>query len=204
MTNTDCRDHDFRLETERLVLRPWREDDTDALAAMNADPQVMRHFPGCLTPEQSRALFDRLCDKIATEGISFMPVEEKASGAFIGFVGLNRPAFPEPVFFEPCVEIGWRLVPSAWGKGYASEAAREWLRFGFETLRLNEIVAFTAAENERSQTVMRRLGMQPAGRFDHPGVPPARPDLFEHVLYSLARTDWCTVQNTRQSDRGAM
>ena len=184
-----CAD-DFRHETERLALRAWSETDLADLVALNSDPRVMEHFPATLSPDESRILLGRLRHRIAEDGFSFMPVEERESGRFVGFVGLNRPLFPAPVRFEPCVEIGWRLMPWAWGRGYASEAARQWFRFGFETLGLDEIVAFTAVANVRSQAVMRRLGMRADGGFDHPAVPDTCPDLRPHVLYRLSREEF--------------
>ncbi|MEA3178556.1 MAG: hypothetical protein QOI59_2079 [Gammaproteobacteria bacterium] len=109
--------------------------------------------------------------------------------AFIGFVGLWVPSFTS--HFTPCVEIGWRLAKEHWGNGYATEAAVACLRFGFENLTLQQIVAFTAPLNKRSTAVMERIGMSrnPADDFDHPNVPPGDP-LRRHVLYRMNRSDW--------------
>lgn len=179
------------IETERLVLRPWRDEDLEPFAALCGDPQVMRYFLKPLTLEETAALIARAREKEAADGFCFRPVECKADGALIGMIGLSRPVFPEPVPFTPCVEIGWRLARHAWGQGYASEAAGGWLRFGFETLQLNEIVAFTTVTNTPSRKVMQRLGMShdPADDFDHPSVPADHP-LLPHVLYRLSRERW--------------
>ncbi len=190
MTTTDCRDPGFRMETERLILRRWREADLEPFAALNADPEVMTYLLKKLTIEESADLIDRMMERTTVNGFSFMPVEEKASGRFIGFVGLNRPVFATPQEFEPCIEIGWRLARWAWGKGYASEAARAWLGFGFETIGLDEIVAFTVLENARSFAVMQRLGMREERLFDHPAVPESMPHLRTHRLCSLSRDTW--------------
>ncbi|SUB03107.1 Uncharacterised protein [Pannonibacter phragmitetus] len=179
------------IETERLVLRPWRDEDLEPFAALCGDPQVMRYFLKPLTLEETAALIGRAREKEAEDGFCFRPVERKEDGAFLGMVGLSRPQFPALVPFMPCVEIGWRLARYAWGEGYASEAAGGWLRFGFETLQLNEIVAFTTVTNTPSRKVMERLGMShdPADDFDHPSVPEDHP-LLRHVLYRLSRENW--------------
>ncbi|WP_430513932.1 GNAT family N-acetyltransferase [Pannonibacter phragmitetus] len=179
------------IETERLVLRPWKDEDLEPFAALCGDPEVMRYFVKPLSIGETQALIARIREKEEADGFCFRPVMCKADGAFIGMVGLARPQFPAPVPFAPCVEIGWRFARSAWGQGYASEAARAWLRFGFETLELDEIVAFTTVKNAPSRKVMERLGMtyDPADDFDHPAVPSGHP-LLRHVLYRLSREKW--------------
>lgn len=173
------------LETARLRLRPWSDADRDPFAVLAADPEVMRYFPAPLSRRESDALIERALEKEKADGICFQPVEEKASGRFLGFVGLNRAPGDVPV--PDTLEIGWRLARHAWGQGFATEAALAWLRFGFETLRLPEIIAFTTVGNTPSRRVMTRIGMQedPAGAFDHPALPEAHP-LRPHVLYRLS------------------
>ncbi len=178
-----------RLETERLVLREWRDGDRAPFAALNADARVMEHFRGTLDRAASDGLIERIVDHWATDGHGLWAVERKADGRFIGFVGLTPPNFDAA--FTPCVEIGWRLAPDAWGQGFATEAARAALRFGFERLGLDEIVSFTVPANVRSRAVMERIGMtrDPADDFDHPGFPDGH-RLRRHVLYRLRRSDW--------------
>ncbi|NVK33573.1 MAG: GNAT family N-acetyltransferase [Rhodobacteraceae bacterium] len=179
---------DIYLETDRLILRPWRDEDLAPFAEMNADPMVMEYFPSTLTRTQSDDLVSRAQTKFLNDGFCFQPAEEKDTGSFIGFVGLSVPSFPSPVPFQPCVEIGWRLDKKFWGRGYASEAALCWLGFGFETLGLSEIVSFTAEQNRRSQRVMERIGMRRTvdDDFLHPALPDQHP-LQRHVLYRLSR-----------------
>lgn len=181
----------MELMTARLRLRPWRQSDHEPFARLNGDAEVMRYFPAVLTRAESDAMIARAQQRTEEAGFCFQPIEEKVSGRFLGFVGLNRPAYPVPLPFDPCVEIGWRLSRGAWGKGYASEAARAWLRFGFETLGLEEIVSFTFAGNDRSRKVMERLGMtrDPADDFLHPMLAADHP-LASHVLYRLSRAAW--------------
>ncbi|WP_223879709.1 GNAT family N-acetyltransferase [Dechloromonas sp. CZR5] len=177
----------IQLETSRLRLRPWRDEDLAPFAALNADAQVMAHFPATLDRAESDVLAARCQSLIEAQGWGFWATEIKASGDFIGFVGLHRPIAELP--FSPCVEIGWRLARPFWGQGYASEAARAALSFAFNDLALAEVVAFTSLENRRSQAVMERLGMRRAENFEHPAQPPGHP-LREHCLYRLAVSAW--------------
>ncbi|GAA2871062.1 GNAT family N-acetyltransferase [Nonomuraea rubra] len=174
------------METERLIMRRWREEDRAPFAAMNADPEVMEHFPARLTRVESDELIDRIEEQFDRLGYSLWALEVRESGEFIGFTGLALQTFEAP--FLPAVEIGWRLARPAWGHGYAIEAARRAARYAFEEAGLDGLISMTAERNLRSQAVMRRLGMtrDPAEDFDHPRVPKASP-LRRHVLYRLTR-----------------
>jgi RimJ/RimL family protein N-acetyltransferase len=177
------------LRAARLILRPWRDDDLDAWAAMNADPRVMEHFPKLLDRAESDAMATRVRESHAQRGFGLWAVEVPGVTEFAGFVGLSVPRFE--AHFTPCVEIGWRLGHAHWGKGYATEAARATLAEGFERLGLDEIVAMTAVGNQRSRHVMEKLGMTRSADddFDHPMVPAGHP-VCAHVLYRLARAQW--------------
>lgn len=185
------------IVTDRLRLRAWRHGDREAFAAMGADPRVMEFFPATLTREESDALVDRIEEGFGERGFGMWAVEVAGGPEFIGFVGLNVPAFE--AHFTPCVEIGWRLAAEQWGQGYATEAARAALDFGFEQLGLAEIVSFTVPANLRSRAVMERLGMTRRAEedFDHPVLPPGHA-LRKHVLYRLQRPGG-TVAATRGS-----
>jgi RimJ/RimL family protein N-acetyltransferase len=174
-----------RLSTPRLKLRRWREDDREPFAVINADPAVMEHFPDRLTRRQSDDLIETIEAGFESHGYGLWTLELRATGELIGFTGLAQPAFD--AHFTPAVEIGWRLRRSAWGKGYATEAARAALAFGFEVAGLVEVVSFTTVANARSRAVMERIGMahDPAGDFDHPGLPAGDPQR-RHVLYRIA------------------
>ena len=173
------------LRTERLVLRRWRPQDRAPFAAMNADPEVMEHFPASLTRAESDAMADRIEAGFADHGFGLWAIEVtepgELHGQFVGFTGLSVPRFQ--AHFTPAVEIGWRLARPAWGRGYASEAARRALAAGFDEHHLPEVVSFTSVTNLRSQAVMRRIGMthDPADDFDHPSLPPGH-RLRRHVL----------------------
>lgn len=178
----------IHLDTPRLRLLPWRPDHLAPFAELNADPEVMRHFPSTQTVEQTQASIDLWMGQFAQQGWSNWAVELKATGEFIGFIGLSVPRRVLP--FSPCVEIGWRLARRFWGQGLASEGARACLRVGFEQLGLAEVVSFTALGNAPSRAVMVRIGMRDTGQdFEHPGLPEGHA-LRRHCLYRITRDEW--------------
>ncbi|MEU9889844.1 GNAT family N-acetyltransferase [Sphaerisporangium sp. NPDC051011] len=176
-------------QTGRLILRQWREEDLEPFAEMNADPEVMEHFPAPLTRAESDALAERARTRLQEHGFGLWVVEVRETGEFAGFTGLAWQRFQAP--FTPAVEVGWRLRRAAWGRGYATEAAGAALDHGFGPAGLTEVISMTAVSNLRSQAVMRRLGMtrDPAEDFEHPSVPPGHP-VRPHVLYRLGAADW--------------
>lgn len=166
-------------------MRQWQAEDFDPFASMNADPRVMEFFPSTLSRAQSDDIALRCMNLIDERGWGFWALGIPGIADFAGFVGLHIPERPLP--FSPCVEIGWRPACEYWGKGYATEAAKAALAFGFNDLCLAEIVSFTAVINRRSQEVMRRIGMTHRGEvFDHPDVY-AGSSLRPHVLYQKTR-----------------
>ena len=178
------------IRTERLLLRRWTDADRRPFAELNADPMVMRHMQGLMTREASDAFIDRIEASWRNRRWGLWAIEVADAAPFIGYVGL-WPA--DYVAGRPMVEVGWRLASQHWGHGYATEAAGEALRFGFEEIGLQEIVSFTVPQNERSWRVMERIGLMrdPSGDFDHPRVDPARyPELVRHVFYRLDRDAW--------------
>lgn len=172
------------IQTERLILRPWKEEDLLPFSKLNADPQVMEFFPKTLSLEETTSVFNIFNERFRRDGFSFMATELRSTGEFIGFVGLNKPAFEAP--FMPAVEIGWRIAASHWNKGYATEGARGALKFGFSELGLKEIVSFTAEINVRSIRIMEKINMiqDLKGTFMHPLVSEDSP-LKKHVLYRI-------------------
>ena len=171
------------LRTSRLILRTWRDDDAEPFAALNADPAVMEHFPALLSRIESDAMVERIRGHFAREGFGLWAVEVPGVAPFIGFTGLSRPAW-----WSEVVEVGWRLSRAHWGAGYATEAARAALDWGFASRPLHEIVAFVVPDNVRSQRVMDRIGMRRDldGDFDHPNIPIGH-RLRPHWLYRITR-----------------
>jgi RimJ/RimL family protein N-acetyltransferase len=171
------------LRTERLLLRPWRDDDLAAFAAMSADPAVMEFLLPLSEPGAAEAWAARVRADWRQHGFGQWVVEIPGEASLIGVVGLNRISYE--AHFTPAVEVAWRLARAHWGCGYATEAARAAVDYGFDTLGLTEIVAMTVPANRRSRRVMERLGMSraPEDDFDHPDVPEG--PLKRHVLYRL-------------------
>ena len=195
------------LTTPRLLLRPWRDDDVDAFAAMFDDPAVMEF----LTPargrmsacaETDRAAIEAIVERVRAHfdrhGFGWWAAELKETQAFIGFIGLSH--IPFEAHFTPAVEIGWRLASAYWGQGYAAEGARAALAAAFTQLSLAEIVAITVPANARSRRLMERIGMthDPADDFDHPRLAEGHP-LRRHVLYRIARAQWQQAESQHRS-----
>ncbi|MCX7122449.1 MAG: GNAT family N-acetyltransferase [Gammaproteobacteria bacterium] len=176
------------LETERLILREWKDEDIPVFVAMNQDPRVMEFFPALRTEQESRDGVEWHRRHFKEHGFCCYAVEIKETGEFIGFVGLAIP--PYETHFSPCVEIGWRLAHQFWGKGYATEAAKAVLESGFEKHGLKEIVSFTTTLNKPSMRVMEKIGLKRElnGDFDHP-ISHVR-----HVLYHLSMKDYKTLK----------
>lgn len=181
----------IRLETPRLAIRNWEDRDRDLFFRINSDDQVMRFFPFRRTRAEADIVLEGLRTGNTERGYGFAALEVKESGACIGFAGL-QPTGPIPPRPEGAAEIGWRLAPEFWGKGYVTEAGEAWLRFGFESLGLDEIVSFAVRDNQPSIAVMHRLGMrhEPENDFDHPKVPDSHPALKRHVFHTLGRDEW--------------
>jgi RimJ/RimL family protein N-acetyltransferase len=174
------------IETERLLLRHWKEEDREPFRDMNADPRVMEFMPQCLTSQESDSLFQRINEHLRKCGFGLFAAELREKGSFIGYVGLAVPTFE--AHFTPCVEIGWRFSLDHWGRGLATEGARAVAKYAFGELALEELVSFTVPANIRSRRVMEKIGMthNAADDFDHPNLPEGHP-LRRHVLYRFRR-----------------
>ncbi len=187
---------EFRLETPRLLIRQWREEDKTPLAQLNADARVMRYFESTLTREDSDAGWARMRDGIAERGYGFGAAELKETGELIGIIGLfvSRHPLPFPPEYR---EIGWRLAHAHWNQGYATEGARACVEYGFNTIDAPALYAITAIANQPSRHVMEKLGMvNDAPDFDHPAIA-ADSLVLRHCGYSLQREDW--VKGVAQS-----
>lgn len=168
------------LTTPRLRMRRWREADRDPFAALNADPEVMQHFPALLDRAASDAFVDRIEDRFASPGFGLWALERSTDQAFLGFAGLHP--MPDGTPGAGGMEVGWRLARTAWGDGYATEAATAALRVAFGPVGLTRVWSMTAVGNARSQAVMRRLGLVEHARFRHPALPIDHP-LADHVAF---------------------
>ncbi len=177
------------VKTERLILRPWHESDLEPFAKLNSDPRVMEYFPSVLSHKESNDLARRIIAKFEEQGWGLWAASVPGVADFIGFIGLSKPSFE--AHFTPAVEVGWRLAFDHWGKGYATEGARGALQYGFDHLKLDEIVSFTTAQNMRSRHVMEKIGMahNPKDDFDHPKLSEGHP-LRSLVLYRITQLKW--------------
>jgi RimJ/RimL family protein N-acetyltransferase len=178
-----------QFTTERLILRNWQDRDRELFHRINSDDTVMAFFPFRRNRAESDAMMDRISAEIDAEGFGWMATELTATGECIGFVGLHA-AEIVPVVPAGSFEIGWRLAPEFWGKGYVGEGAAALLDFAFDSLKLEEVVSFAVCNNDRSTAVMKRLGMRRDEDFDHPRVPDTHPQLKRHQLYRLSRDGW--------------
>ena len=175
------------LRGERVLLRGWRVDDLEPFADLNADPRVMEHYPELLTRERSDAMvWERILPQFAERGYGLWALEVPGSAPFIGFVGLQAPAFEASLHAvrRDRLAVGVRLL----GTRLRDRSGPAGARFRLRDDRPREIVSFTSPENRRSIAVMERLGMRFDGEFEHPNVPRGH-RLRTHVLYRLARPD---------------
>ncbi|WP_180087263.1 GNAT family N-acetyltransferase [Acinetobacter sp. YH12226] len=178
------------IQTPRLLLRQWQDSDTAPFIQMCADNEVMRYFPKKLNATEATAFLERIRTDIEKRGWEFFAVELKATGEFIGFIGLN--VHPSELEIADAPEIGWRLLPQYWHQGYATEGAKAVLKYAFRTLRLEKVISFTACINTPSERVMQNIGLEKVGEFDHPLVP-ADHILCRHVLYEKQRSDYLYI-----------
>lgn len=176
------------VETDRLVLRNWQEEDRNLFYEINRDEKVMQFFPIRRSYADCDLLFDRNRDMITDTGLGFYAVAERETNEAMGFCGL-APADLPGILPEGSVEIGWRLATRFWGRGYVTEVAAQLLEHGLTVRGFAEIWAFAVHDNQRSIAVMRRLRMEhlPDRDFDHPKVPDSHPHLKRHVLFRTSR-----------------
>jgi RimJ/RimL family protein N-acetyltransferase len=172
------------IETPRLLLRNWRNDDVEPFVAMNADPRVAEFLRGPYSRERSESAARTMRERLERDGYGWWVVEVRGGAPFAGVIVLQAVPFEAP--FTPANEIGWRFAFQHWNHGYATEGARAALDHAFRELDWPEVVAFTAAANLRSQRLMERIGMtrDPRDDFDHPKLEPDHP-LRRHVVYRV-------------------
>lgn len=170
----------YLFTSERLGFRTWKKEDIKALHTLNSDPKVMRYFPRTLTREETDKFVKRMQALFKDKGHCYFPVELLTTGAFIGFIGLSLQDFEAA--FTPVKDIGWRLAPEFWGKGYATEGAKRCLLFAGENLGWKEVYAIAPLINTPSVGVMKKLGMKKVKNFVHPQLEPDS-ELQPCVLY---------------------
>ena len=182
------------ITTSRLILRQWKAEDTPAFIELNADSSVMEFFPSTWDADKTESFIKTCSQLIESRGWGFWAVEKKQSAQFIGMVGLNQ--VPDDLPIQQSIEVGWRLAKKEWGNGYATEAASASLNYAFNTLKAQQVVAFTPVQNTRSRRVMEKLNMtERKETFVHPRVP-IESGLSEHVLCEITVQEYesCDLQ----------
>ena len=172
------------ITTPRLQLRLWKEDDISALIQMNQDKEVMKYFLDTLNEEQSISFYHRVQAHFKENGFGLFVVEDQLNKDFLGYTGFMIANFESE--FTPCVEIGWRFNKKYWGNGFATEAAKACLEYGFTQLGFDKVYSFTSTLNKKSEAVMQRIGMRKIGEFEHPKITTDHP-LCLHVNYMINR-----------------
>jgi len=146
----------IHLETERLILREWEDYDLADFARMNADPVVMQYLPRTFDEKATKRHMAEFQKHFKKHGYGLYVLEERETGEFVGFTGLNHVDFEAK--FTPAIELAWRLDYEFWGKGYGSEAAKGVMNHAFNDLGIDELVAFTVYDNTRTIHLMEKLG----------------------------------------------
>lgn len=172
----------YEFESERLGFRQWKEEDKIPFSKMNNNIDVMKYFPSVLTRRESDTFVDKIVKHFEEQGYGLWSVEIKENQTFIGFIGFFNATFE--AYFTPCIEIGWRLDNEFWNRGYATEGAKACLEFAFNKLGMDEIYSFTSRLNKPSINVMKKIGLEKVGSFNHPRVELNNP-LRPHVLYKI-------------------
>ena len=172
----------YLFTSQRLGFRRWGKDDLEEFAIMNADPEVMKHFPKPLSREESAEFLKRLIEHYKNHGYCYFAAEILETGEFIGFTGMAYQTYESD--FTPATDIGWRLVRTAWGKGFAVESAKRCLKYAFEDLQVERIISTCTKLNHKSERVMQKIGMTKMGEFDHPRLEDY-PELQRCVWYEM-------------------
>lgn len=178
---------EYIFKSERLGFRNWDNEDLLEVTNMNADLDVMEHFPKPLTENESEKLIGRLQKHYERYGFTYFATEVLETKELIGFIGLVWQNYQSE--FTPAVDIGWRLIKSSWGNGYATEGARRCLDFAFNELDLEKIISTFTEKNIKSENVMKKIGMKRMGEFDHPQLTDYL-ELGKCICYEINKSTW--------------
>ncbi len=174
----------YLFKSDRLGFRNWSNKDVAEFAKLNADEEVMEHFPKTLSKKEVEELIQKLRHHFAKNGFTYYAIEILATKEFIGMLGL---AFQEyQTEFTPAIDIGWRLKRSAWGKGYATEGAKRCLKYAFDELGIDKIISVCTIHNQQSENVMKKIGMTKIGAFNHPEMI-NHPEYEKHFCYEIRK-----------------
>lgn len=177
----------YLFKSERLGFRNWNKSDLTNFAKINADLDVMEHFPKPLTKKETSEFIERLQIHYNNNGYNYFATEILETGELIGFIGLAYQDYKSD--FTPATDIGWRLKKSVWGNGYATEGAKKCLEYAFTKLNINHIISIFTETNTKSEKVMLKIGMIKKGVFNHPKLK----DYTEYekcICYEITKRDW--------------
>ncbi|MFK7783398.1 GNAT family N-acetyltransferase [Psychroserpens sp.] len=177
----------YLFTSERLGFRNWNKTDLSEFANINSDLEVMEYFPKPLTKKETSDFIDRLQKHYDTHGYNYFATEILETGELIGFIGLAYQEYQTK--FTPATDIGWRLKPSSWGNGYATEGAKRCLKFAFEDLNIKHIISVFTEKNTKSENIMKKIGMKKVGAFNHPKLS-EYPEFEKCICYEIKKSNW--------------
>ena len=172
----------YIFTSERLGFRNWKEEDIEPFSKINADKEVMEHFPKTLTKAETAGFIAKSQQQFLEKGFTYFAVDILETKQFIGFIGLSYQTYEAP--FNPSVDIGWRLGKEFWGNGYATEGAKKCLEYAKDSCKLSIINSVCTKTNKASENVMQKIGMQKKSNFLHPMLKDY-PSLQECLLYQI-------------------
>lgn len=174
--------NNYIFKSERLGFRNWLTSDIKIMCEINADPAVMEFFPTTKSQKETIEFIERMQKQFTEKGFCYFAVDKLDANEFIGFIGLSEQTFVAD--FTPCIDIGWRLKKSEWNKGYATEGALACLKYTFDKLKIEKIIAIAPCVNIKSEQVMKKIGMKKVKYFNHPLLE-GNKYLGECVLYGI-------------------
>ena len=175
----------YLFKSERLGFREWKNEDLEEFSKLNSDETVMEHFPATLSKKEVAKFIEQLKQHFVENGFTYYATEVLESKEFIGMIGLAYQEYQTN--FTPAIDIGWRLKRSAWGKGYATEGAKRCIEYAFHELGIHKIIAVCTIKNNKSEKVMKKIGMSKKGIFNHPEMI-IHPDYEKHYCYEIIKT----------------
>ena len=176
----------YLFTSERLGFRNWKHEDLVEFSKLNSDEEVMEHFPNTLSEKEVKELIKKLNNHFTKNGFTYYATELLATTEFIGMIGLAYQEYHTA--FTPAVDIGWRLKKSAWGKGYATEGAKRCLQYAFQELGISKIISVCTIKNQKSENVMKKIGMTKVGIFNHPNLANF-PAYQKHFCYEITKNN---------------
>ena len=177
----------YLFKSQRLGFRNWKNEDLQEFAKLNADSEVMEHFPETLNKKETKAFIQRLQLHFDKNGYNYFATEVLETGKFIGFIGLALQNYESE--FNPATDIGWRLKKSAWGNGFATEGAKRCLEYAFNDLKLEKVISTCTENNSNSENVMVKIGMIKKGEFKHPKLK-LYPAFEKCIWYEITKDNW--------------